>query len=48
MSGNLDRISAMTLAALITFLITQAFPIVELDANGITSETTLIGAIVSL
>ena len=38
----------MTLAALITFLIAQAFPIVELDANGITSQTTLIGAIVAL
>ncbi|MDR5803076.1 paraquat-inducible protein A [Caballeronia sp. LP006] len=47
-AGNLDRISAMTLAALITFVIAQAFPIVELDANGITSQTTLIGAIVSL
>jgi paraquat-inducible protein A len=48
MSGNLDRICAMTLAALITFVIAQGFPIVELDANGITSETTLIGAIVAL
>ncbi|MDR5770524.1 MULTISPECIES: paraquat-inducible protein A [unclassified Caballeronia] len=47
-ADNLDRISAMTLAALITFVIAQAFPIVELDANGITSQTTLIGAIVSL
>jgi paraquat-inducible protein A len=48
MSKNLDRITAMTLAALITFVIAQTFPIVELDANGITTETTLIGAIVSL
>ncbi len=45
---SIDRISAMTLAALITFVIAQAFPIVELDANGITSETTLIGAIMAL
>jgi len=45
---NLDRICATTLAALITFVIAQAFPIVELDANGITSQTTLIGAIVAL
>jgi paraquat-inducible protein A len=48
MSTNLDRITAMTLAALITFLIAQGFPIVELDANGITSQTTLIGAIIAL
>ncbi|WP_244814412.1 paraquat-inducible protein A [Caballeronia sp. Lep1P3] len=45
---NLDRICATTLAALITFVIAQAFPIVELDANGITSQTTLIGAIIAL
>jgi paraquat-inducible protein A len=47
-SQHLDRVAAMTLAALFTFLIAQAFPIVELDANGIISETTLIGAIVAL
>ncbi len=45
---NLDRICAMTLAALITFMIAQGFPIVELDANGMTSQTTLIGAIMAL
>lgn len=38
----------MTLAALFTFLIAQGFPIVELEANGLTSETTLIGAILAL
>ncbi|HEY2022335.1 paraquat-inducible protein A [Paraburkholderia sp.] len=47
-SRKLDAISAMTLAALITFLIAQAFPIVELDANGITTQTTLFGALVAL
>jgi paraquat-inducible protein A len=47
-SSNLDKICAMTLAALVTFVIAQGFPIVELDANGLTSETTLIGAIVAL
>jgi paraquat-inducible protein A len=47
-SSNLDRICAMTLAALITFVIAQGFPIVELDANGMTSQTTLIGAIIAL
>jgi paraquat-inducible protein A len=45
---QLERISALTLAALFTFLIAQAFPIVELDLNGATSQTTLIGALVAL
>lgn len=45
---QLERISALTLAALFTFLIAQAFPIVELDLNGVTSQTTLIGALVAL
>ena len=47
-ASNLDKLCAITLAALITFLIAQAFPIVELETNGITSQTTLIGAIVAL
>jgi paraquat-inducible protein A len=47
-SGRLDGIAAMTVAALITFLIAQGFPIVELETNGITSQTSLLGAIVSL
>jgi paraquat-inducible protein A len=36
------------LAALITFTIAQAFPILELDVNGNRVQTTLIGAIDSL
>ncbi|SEF12768.1 paraquat-inducible protein A [Burkholderia sp. WP9] len=48
LSANLDKVCAITLAALITFLIAQAFPIVELETNGILTETTLIGAIVVL
>lgn len=47
-STNLDKLCSITLAALITFLIAQAFPIVELETNGITSQTTLIGAIFAL
>jgi paraquat-inducible protein A len=47
-SAQIDRICAMTLAALITFLIAQAFPIIELDANGIISESSLFGALVVL
>ena len=45
---QLERISALTLGALFTFLIAQAFPIVELEANGVTSQTTMIGALVAL
>lgn len=45
---QLERISALTLASLFTFLIAQAFPIVELDLNGVTSQTTLMGALVAL
>ncbi|MCC8391952.1 paraquat-inducible protein A [Paraburkholderia sp. MMS20-SJTR3] len=47
-SRRLDAICAMTLAALITFVIAQGFPIVELETNGITSQTTLFGALVAL
>jgi paraquat-inducible protein A len=48
MTRRLDIISAMTLAALFTFLIAQGYPILELDANGITSQTTLFGALIAL
>ncbi|MCX4160376.1 MULTISPECIES: paraquat-inducible protein A [Paraburkholderia] len=47
-SGRLDSITALTIAALITFLIAQGFPIVELETNGITSQTSLFGALVAL
>jgi paraquat-inducible protein A len=44
----LDWICAVTLAALITFCIAQSFPVIELRANGMTSEATLFGAVRSL
>ncbi|CAN7221391.1 paraquat-inducible protein A [Trinickia sp. LjRoot230] len=47
-AAHLDSIAALTLAALITFLIAQAFPIVELELNGVTSQTTLMGSLVAL
>ncbi|OAJ51688.1 paraquat-inducible protein A [Paraburkholderia ginsengiterrae] len=47
-SRKLDAITAMTLGALITFLIAQSFPILELETSGITSQTTLFGALVAL
>jgi paraquat-inducible protein A len=47
-SAHLERVCAMALGALITFVIAQAYPIAELDINGTTSQTTLIGALVVL
>jgi paraquat-inducible protein A len=43
-----DRELAIAFASLITFLIANAFPIVELETNGLTTRTTLIGAIINL
>eukprot|EP01034_Spumella_vulgaris_P041182 gene41182-50977_t len=42
---DLDRIAAITLCAIIVFLIAQFFPIVELDVSGYTTSATLLGAI---
>ncbi|CAB3791271.1 Intermembrane transport protein PqiA [Paraburkholderia ultramafica] len=39
---------AVTVASLITFCLAQAFPVVQLQANGMTSEATLFGAVRSL
>ncbi|MEA3116888.1 MAG: paraquat-inducible protein [Paraburkholderia sp.] len=47
-AAHVEHIAALTLAALITFTIAQVFPIVELDLNGVTSQTTLIGALLAL
>ncbi|WP_321815600.1 MULTISPECIES: paraquat-inducible protein A [unclassified Paraburkholderia] len=47
-AAQLDSLCAITVAALVTFIIAQAFPIIELDANGITSESSLIGALAVL
>ncbi|TDG22448.1 paraquat-inducible protein A [Paraburkholderia silviterrae] len=47
-SSQLDRICAITIAALVTFVIAQSFPIIELDANGIISQSSLFGALIVL
>ncbi|EIP88215.1 hypothetical protein A33K_14310 [Burkholderia humptydooensis MSMB43] len=44
-SAQVDRICALTAGALITFLIAQAFPILEMDVNGMRVQTTLFGAL---
>lgn len=43
-----DRELAIAFASLIVFLIANAFPIVELETNGLTTRTTLIGAVINL
>ncbi|WP_175102837.1 paraquat-inducible protein A [Pararobbsia alpina] len=43
-----DRQLAIAFGAFITFLIANAFPIVELETNGLTTRTTLIEAILNL
>jgi uncharacterized paraquat-inducible protein A len=44
----LDAICALTVAALVNFLIAQAFPVIKLETNGMSSQTTLFGAVQSL
>ncbi|NHV28575.1 paraquat-inducible protein A [Burkholderia sp. D-99] len=46
--AEIERICALALAALITFAIAQAFPILEMDVNGNRVQTTLLGAIDAL
>ena len=46
--GRVDRLLAITLTAFITFLIANFFPIVEMETQGITIQTTLVGAIEQL
>ncbi|RQR51780.1 PqiA/YebS family transporter subunit [Burkholderia sp. Bp9126] len=46
--ATLDRMCAITLAALLTYCVAQAFPIVALDAAGIASHATLADAVRAL
>lgn len=43
--AGLNRIAAITLTALVTYLIAQFFPIVNMELNGVTTSATLFGAI---
>ncbi|MGI4814901.1 MAG: paraquat-inducible protein A [Janthinobacterium lividum] len=45
---RVERVLALAIAALIVFVIANAFPIVQLESQGITINTTLFGAIVQL
>ena len=42
---TVNKMAAIVLGALLTFLIAQFFPIVQLNVNGTTSSATLLGAI---
>ncbi|WP_347554959.1 paraquat-inducible protein A [Robbsia sp. KACC 23696] len=46
--GRVDKLLAIVLTTFIAYLIANAFPIVELETQGITTQTTLIGAIYQL
>ncbi|MDM0111039.1 paraquat-inducible protein A [Variovorax sp. J22R133] len=43
-----ERILPLTAACLILFVIANAFPIVEIELQGLSNETTLVGAVVAL
>ena len=47
-SGSLDQALAFTLAALVLFVVANAFPVVGLSVSGNLVETTLFGAVVTL
>ncbi|WP_311196654.1 paraquat-inducible protein A [Rugamonas fusca] len=44
-ASDANRMAALVLGAVFTFLIAQLFPIVALDVNGLRSSATLLGAI---
>ncbi|MCP1118355.1 paraquat-inducible protein A [Robbsia andropogonis] len=46
--GRVDKLLAVALTAFIAFLIANGFPIVELEAQGISTQTTLVGAVYQL
>jgi paraquat-inducible protein A len=45
LSGKLERVLALAITALITLLVANCFPIVELESNGLRSRATLLGAV---
>ncbi len=45
---RLQRLLPLTLASLIMFVIANSFPIVEIELQGLTSKTTLMGAVIVL
>jgi len=48
MGSRLQRLLPLTLASLIMFVIANSFPIVEIELQGLTGQTTLLGAVIAL
>lgn len=46
--SRLERLLPLTVASLIMFVIANSFPIVQIELQGLTSETTLFGAVMVL
>jgi paraquat-inducible protein A len=47
-NGNIDTAIALSIAALVLFLLSNAYPLVVIQSNGSTRATTLIGAALGL
>lgn len=48
-TGNrLERLLPLTVAALVLFVIANSFPIVSIELQGLSSDTTLVGAVIAL
>src|SRR5665213_358997 len=43
-NGNIDMAIALAICALVLFFLTNAYPLVSIQVNGATRDTTLIGA----
>ncbi len=48
MSSHGRRVLPLTIASLIMYIIANAFPIVEMELHGLSSQTTIMGAVASL
>lgn len=47
-NGSIDAAIALAICALVLFLLTNAYPLVEIQVNGTTRTTTLVGAALGL
>jgi paraquat-inducible protein A len=47
-NGNIDAAIALAICALVLFFLSNAYPLVEIEANGTTRATTLVGAALGL
>src|ERR1700729_3646152 len=47
-NGNIDIAIALSLCALVLFFFSNAYPLVQIQANGTTRATTLVGAALGL